>query len=89
DPWRAPEWITVASGAAAAITMVIVGTTDPESLVPLTYPLTWPPLPILPLVAIALTLAPAWVTPQPPRNAVTAATSPRERDTTPSRELVA
>jgi len=69
DPWRAPEWVTVTSGAVAAVALVVAGTTNPEALLPQTFPLVWPPLPIIPLLAICCALAPAWFAPLPPRSA--------------------
>ena len=66
DPWRMAEWLTVTSGMVPAITLSIVAATDPTSLLPVTSPLAWPEFSLLPVVAILIAAAPAWVTPRPP-----------------------
>ena len=87
DPWWAAEWLTVISGAIPAVVLVVVGSTDPANLLPQTYPLTWPVLPILPVMAICCALLPAWFTPKPPR--VMPLTATTASVVTPSRELAA
>ncbi|MCA1710485.1 MAG: energy-coupling factor transporter transmembrane protein EcfT [Actinobacteria bacterium] len=67
DPWRAPEWLVAGSGAACALLMVGVGSYDPLLLHPSLYPLRWPELPLLPLLAVLLGLLPAFAAPQPVR----------------------
>lgn len=69
DPWRVAEWATVASGVIPCITLGIVAAVDPTSLLPVTSPLGWPELPFVPLCAILIAAAPAWVTPRPPISA--------------------
>jgi energy-coupling factor transport system permease protein len=66
DAWRLAEWLTVLSGAVAAVTLGLVGAVDPTALFPAVTPLAWPALPLLPLVAILTAGAPAFVTPPPP-----------------------
>jgi energy-coupling factor transport system permease protein len=67
DPWRAPEWIVVASGAAALIGVLLAGRLDAGSLQTTTYPLVVPQLPWPAMVGILLALIPAWATaPQTP-----------------------
>lgn len=65
DPWRTPEWVVVASGAAAAAALVLASSLDPAQLYPSVDPLAWPSLAFVPLVGIAMALLPAWVTPPP------------------------
>ena len=67
DPWRAAEWIVVASGLAALAGMLVAGRLYPGSLHTTTYPLVVPQLPWPAVVGLALALAPAWATsPQSP-----------------------
>ena len=67
DPWRASEWIVVASGVAALVGMLIAGRLYPGSLHTTTYPLVVPQLPWPALLGLVLALLPAWVTaPQTP-----------------------
>ncbi|WFB06251.1 energy-coupling factor transporter transmembrane protein EcfT [Streptomyces sp. LX-29] len=67
DPWRAAEWLTAASGIAAAVLMYVVSRTDAASLYPSLSPLTWPEVEPLPALAVLLGALPAWLTPAPPR----------------------
>jgi energy-coupling factor transport system permease protein len=48
--------------------MFVVGHVDPLLLQPSLYPLTWPDLPMIPLLAVLLGLLPAWVAPRPERS---------------------
>ena len=67
DPWRGPEWMVVASGAAALIGVLLAGRFSPGSLHTTTYPLAVPQLPWPAIVGIVLALIPAWATsPQTP-----------------------
>jgi energy-coupling factor transport system permease protein len=62
DPWRGPEWIVVASGAAALVGVLLAGRLDPGSLHTTAYPLVVPQLPWPALVGVVLALIPAWAT---------------------------
>jgi energy-coupling factor transport system permease protein len=64
DQWRTAEWLTAATGCAAAVAMVL-GPTDAIS--PSTFPLVAPTLPLLPFVGILIATLPAWLTPPLPR----------------------
>jgi energy-coupling factor transport system permease protein len=64
DPWRAAEWIVVASGLTAAV-CVVLGPS--RTLSPSTLPLVAPQLPLLPLAGVLVALLPAWVAPPLPR----------------------
>jgi energy-coupling factor transport system permease protein len=67
DPWRASEWIVVASGVAALAGVLVAGRLYPGSLHTTTYPLVVPQLPWPTVLGLVLALVPAWVTsPQTP-----------------------
>ena len=66
DPWLAPEWIVAGCGVlCAALLFVTAGYTAGE-LNPSFYPLHWPPLPIVPAVAILLAAVAGFAAPPPP-----------------------
>lgn len=66
DPWRWPEWLTVASGAVAALSVQLVRRTDAASLgIPL-EPLAVPALPLLVVAGLLVAALPAFFTPPPP-----------------------
>lgn len=67
DPWRRPEWLVGVCGVTSAAIMVAVSSYDPLLLHPSLYPLRWPDLPLLPLLAILIGLLPAWLAPHPVR----------------------
>lgn len=80
DRWGARETLVAASGAAAAVLMLVVSGYDPSLLHPSLSPLTWPELPVLPLAAVLVGLLPAAVVPSPhPR--VVALAPPASRTT--------
>jgi energy-coupling factor transport system permease protein len=60
DPWLSPEWLTAASGVAAAALVVGVSLHDPLALQGFSGALTWPALPLIPLVAILAGITPAF-----------------------------
>lgn len=66
DPWRWPETATVASAVMAVVAYTAVAVADPTTMAPVTNPLTWPTLPLVPLLATLLAAAPAWVAPPVP-----------------------
>lgn len=65
DPWAGPEWVTAASGAAAAVALIVGGWLDPTALAQPTAPLAAPDLPLVPTVGTLVALLPAWLTPPP------------------------
>jgi energy-coupling factor transport system permease protein len=65
DPWRAPEWVTLASGLLAAAAVLVVRRTDPDGLILPLEPLGWPALPPLVLLGLLVAAAPAVLTPAP------------------------
>jgi energy-coupling factor transport system permease protein len=81
DPWAAAEWITAASGVAAAVAMILTAVTDDAGLFPSTAPLVVPPLPLVPLVGVLIALLPAWLSPVAPA----ARTGAVRRDPAPER----
>jgi energy-coupling factor transport system permease protein len=77
DPWRAPEWLTVASGAVPAVVLVATGINDPTVLQGPGIPLTWPTLPLIPAAALLVALLPAFATPPQEAPVRTADAAPR------------
>ena len=72
DHWYAAEIVTASSGLAAALLSFVSARVDPLDLNPSVYPLTWPQLPPLALVALLLGLVPIVAAPPP----VSAETTP-------------
>jgi energy-coupling factor transport system permease protein len=66
DPWRLAEWLTCASGVAAAVAMVATARLQPESLVMPVAPLAVPALPVVATAGLLLGAVPAVATPRPP-----------------------
>jgi energy-coupling factor transport system permease protein len=64
DRWRAAELVTVCSGLVAGILAFVSARADPTDLYPSVSPLTWPQVPVLPLVAILVGLVPAFAAPR-------------------------
>jgi energy-coupling factor transport system permease protein len=67
DPWRAPEWIVVGCGLISAVALYLSTGYSAADLNPSFSPLRFPPLPVLPAVAILIAAVPAFATPPPPR----------------------
>jgi energy-coupling factor transport system permease protein len=65
DAWGAPEWVTVSSGVAALIGVVIAARIDPDSVRMSLYPLAWPSVPIAAVVGALIAVLPAFVSPAP------------------------
>lgn len=91
DPWRWPETATVASGLVATAAYTAAAVLAPTSMLPVTSPLTWPALPLLPLLATLLAAAPALIAPPVPTWAEVsgAATVQREPTVSEPAEVVA
>ncbi|MFN8044878.1 MAG: energy-coupling factor transporter transmembrane component T [Dermatophilaceae bacterium] len=66
DPWRMPEWLTVACGAAAATGMVLTARWEPSALVQPILPLGLPGLPALAVTGLLVAALPAFLTPPHP-----------------------
>jgi energy-coupling factor transport system permease protein len=67
DPWRAPEWIVAGCGLATAVLLYLSTGYNANDLNPSFYPLRFPPLPLVPTVAILIAALPAFVAPPPVR----------------------
>lgn len=65
DPWLAPEWAVAACGVVAGVALFISTGYSPGELNPSLYPLSWPPLPIVPTLAILVGVLPAILAPRP------------------------
>ena len=82
DPWRWPESATVAAGLVATAAYTATAVLTPASMLPVTNPLTWPALPLLPLLATLLAATPAWVAPPVPTWADADDSGPARREPT-------
>jgi len=67
DPWRTPEWTVTLCGALCAVLMCVSAGTDAAALDPGFSPLQFPPLPVLPAIAILAAAIPAFAAPPPVR----------------------
>jgi energy-coupling factor transport system permease protein len=67
DPWGWPEWAVVASGAASAVGLSLNIGYSPAALNPGLYPLQWPALPVVPVIAILISALAAVAAPPPPQ----------------------
>ena len=67
DPWALPEWLVVASGLAAAVTMFVTVRTDPATLF-LASVTEIPPVPVLACADILVAILPAAIAPPLPRS---------------------
>ncbi len=65
DPWLVPEWVVAACGVVAAAALFVSTGYSPGELNPSLYPLSWPPLPAVPTLAILAGVLPAFVAPRP------------------------
>jgi energy-coupling factor transport system permease protein len=84
DPWRWPEWAVTGCGVACAVVLSLgLGATG-GALNPDPYPLTWPPLPLLPAAAILVAALAAVAAPPVPRAAGDAPALVREAELTGS-----
>ncbi len=65
DPWRAAEWAVLGCGLACAVIMIVSSSYDSADLNPSLSPLTWPTLPLVPLLAVVIAILPAVLAPPP------------------------
>ncbi|PWI42647.1 energy-coupling factor transporter transmembrane component T [Streptomyces sp. ICBB 8177] len=65
DPWLAPEWITAGCGVVVAVTLFASTGYSATQLNPSLYPLSWPPLPLVPSAAILLAAVAGLAAPRP------------------------
>jgi energy-coupling factor transport system permease protein len=89
DPWLAPEWTVAFSGVVCAALLYVSAGYSAAEVDPTFYPLRFPPLPPLPVIAILIAAVPAFAAPPPlrSRRRATAADAPAEPAT--RTELVA
>jgi len=73
DPWAWQEWVVSASGVAAAIVMTWAVASGVVGVLAQIIPPTWPTLPLIPALGIAVGLLPVIVAPPLPRRRATAA----------------
>jgi len=81
DAWGGPEWLTVASGAMAVLSVVLAARVDPASVRLSLYPLSWPEIPLVAVVGVLCGLLPAFLAPAPIRDVVAAPPPVRPADT--------
>lgn len=74
DPWRFPEWLVAGCGVTAAVLLFVTAGYHADDLNPSLYPLRWPPLPVVPTLAILLGALPAPIAPPPEQHRDPAAT---------------
>jgi energy-coupling factor transport system permease protein len=87
DPWLLPEWIVAGGGLACGVVMVLGIGYDPADLDPSLYPLSWPALPLVPVLGILVAGLAALAAPSPLRHRpAPAPAQPAARD---AREQVA
>ncbi|MFJ5175554.1 energy-coupling factor transporter transmembrane component T [Streptomyces griseoviridis] len=65
DPWRFPEWAVAGAGVLSAVLLYSNLGYNPAELNPALYPLSWPPLPLVPTVAILLAGTAGFTAPTP------------------------
>lgn len=58
--------MTVTSGAITVAVFTAAAVVAPAAMLPVTSPLSWPALPLLPLLATLVAATPAWVAPPVP-----------------------
>jgi energy-coupling factor transport system permease protein len=79
DPWAAPEWVALLSGAIAGGVVVVSAQRGAGGIILQTSPAVWPNLPWLPALGLLVGLLPAWLTPPPPLRAAERAGRPEDR----------
>ncbi|MFJ2775438.1 MULTISPECIES: energy-coupling factor transporter transmembrane component T [unclassified Kitasatospora] len=67
DPWRSAEWGVAGCGVAAATLLFVTVGYDATGLNPSLYPLSWPSLPVVPVLALLLAGAAGVIAPPPGR----------------------
>lgn len=63
SPWRPGEWLVAACGVTASLAVWVSALTQPGALLPSLVPLSWPTLPLVPVLGIGLAALPAWIAP--------------------------
>jgi energy-coupling factor transport system permease protein len=68
DPWSAPEWTVALCGVVCAALLYLSAGDSAAEVDPTFYPLRFPPLPLLPVIAILVAAVPAFAAPPPIRS---------------------
>lgn len=63
DPWLLPEWLVAASGVLTGAALLVAGGVDASLLHPSLDPLSWPTVPLGPVLAVLVALAPVLAAP--------------------------
>jgi energy-coupling factor transport system permease protein len=79
DPWGAPEWAVVGSGALVLSSLIVASMLGVAGLQLQTSPLHLPSLPLLPTLGILVGLVPAVAAPAPGRTSSTVGPAPTGR----------
>ena len=88
DPWQSPEWIVAGCGVVSAV-LLYLGTGYSETqLNPSFYPLHFPPLPLVPAIAIGIAAIPAFAAPPVPTSTSRPQPMPVQRETASVEVLV-
>jgi energy-coupling factor transport system permease protein len=66
DRWRMAEFVVIACGVVCATGLYFTSSFDPTAVYPSLYPLTFPTVTAIPLLAIVFAALPAVATPAPP-----------------------
>jgi len=69
NAWKTRDIATACAGAATAIMFLAAGIFDATGMNPSTAPAQWPSVPLLALLGLLAASLPAFVSPQPPRDA--------------------
>jgi energy-coupling factor transport system permease protein len=67
DPWRGPEWVVAICGVATAVLLYASTRYSAAAINPSFYPLQFPPLPLVPTIAILIAAIAGFAAPPPPR----------------------
>jgi energy-coupling factor transport system permease protein len=65
DPWRMPEWTTVAAGITVLAGVAIAASIGVSNFDPPVSPVEVPLLPLLPALCVLVGAVPAFATPEP------------------------
>lgn len=65
DRMAGAEWLTLGTGAVAAVGIVVAAAAQPQIVNPAPQPLAWPPVSALAFLVVPILLAPAFLTPPP------------------------
>jgi energy-coupling factor transport system permease protein len=80
DPWLLAEWVVAGCGVVSAVLLYASTSYSAAQLDPTFYPLRFPPLPLLPAVAILLALIAGFAAPPPEHPNRSAVPAPRTTD---------